>query len=117
MMIVNYLNVGGPGNVAPTLIQALGVNTVVAQMTPTNSGDTSQSVTHMFGLSTQDLSSGWPEVVFEPLDSAAAGSGWFVASQASNFTVFGRGGTTAGVDNSANLQINMYISRPHTIVR
>ena len=115
-MTVNYLNVGGPGNVPPTAAQALNVNTVNVSLSPTNSGDTSQVITHNFNLPPSDITAGWPTVDLDPLNALAAGSNWFALSQNPNFTILARGGTTAGVD-TANAQIIASIARPHSIVR
>lgn len=109
-MTVNYLNVGGPGNVPPTAQQAARVSTCQVALSPTNSGDTSQIITHNFGLTAAELTQGWPEVIFEPLTALAQASNWFVLSQAPAFTIVARGGTTAGVD-TANQQVIARIGR------
>lgn len=108
---ISYLNVGGPGNVPPTAPQAFRVSTVDVGLNPTNSGDMSQILTHNLGITTQEISQGWPKVSFEPLDSLAQGSNWYVLSQAPNFTIVARGGTTAGVDTTNNMQVICRIDR------
>ena len=115
-MIVNYLNVGGPGNVPPTAAQALNVNTVNVSLSPGSTLDSSQAITHMFNAPPSDISSGWPSVDINPLDTLAAASNWYVLSQAAMFTIVGRQGTTAGID-TANAQVVFSISRPMSLFR
>lgn len=115
-MIVNYLNVGGPGNVPPTAAQALNVNTVNVGLSPQSTLDNSQAITHMFNLPASDISAGWPTPHFIPSDYTAGSSGWYNISQNPNFSIVGRVGTTAGID-TANIQVIYNISRPHSIVR
>lgn len=115
-MVVNYLNVGGPGNVAPTLAQALNVNTVNVSLSPAASGDNSQVITHNFGLPASDITAGWPETVINGLDTLATLSLWYILSQNPNFSIVARGANTAGID-TANAQVLVSISRPHSIVR
>jgi hypothetical protein len=115
-MIVNYLNAGGPGNVPPTVAQALGFNTLNVSLSPTSTLDSSQAITHNWGLPNSDISSGWPFIHVQPMDLTAGSSGWYNISQASNFVIVGRVGTTAGID-TANAQIIVSIARPHSMIR
>lgn len=103
------------GAAAPTPTQVQNQNTVVVALTPA-SADTNFPLTHSFGLSTADLSAGWPEVQFVPLDALASGSNWFVASALNpNLVWLGKGNTTASGDTVA--QIEVIVRRPHTIGR
>jgi hypothetical protein len=115
-MIVNYLNAGGPGNVAPTQAQALGFNTLNVSLSPNSTLDTSLAITTNWNLPNSDISAGWPFVHFALMDSTASSSGWFNISQAPSFVIIGRQGTTAGID-TANTQVIFQISRPHSINR
>jgi hypothetical protein len=110
-MQVSYLNVGGPGNVPPTAQQATRVSTVNVGLNPVNSGDTSQSITHMWGLPNAFISQGWPEVWFEGLDTLAQGSNWYCLSKAPNFAIVGRGANTASLDTTNNQQVICRIDR------
>lgn len=110
MMQINYLwpTLGAP----PTANVALKVSTVSATLSPTNSGDNSQIITHAFNLSNAQITQGWPKVFFEPLDSLAQGSNWYVLSQNPNFTIVGRGATTASLEATANAgQVEIQIDR------
>lgn len=111
MMQVYYLNVGGPGNTPPTANQARSVSVVNVGLNPTNSGDTSQIITHNFGLTTQQISQGWPHIYFDFRDSLAPASLWYVQSVNPNYIVVGRGATTAGVDTTNNMQVVCGIDR------
>jgi hypothetical protein len=115
-MIVNYLNAGGPGNIAPTATQALSFNTLNVSLSPQSTLDTSQSITHNLNLPASDITAGWPEFTFNPLDALAQSSNYFALSQNPNFMIVGRAGTTAGID-TANAQVIVSISRPHSLVR
>jgi hypothetical protein len=115
-MIVNYLNAGGPGNVAPTVAQALGFNTLNVGLSPQSTLDTSQAITHNWGLPSSDISSGFPLISFQNMDFTAGSSGWYNISQNPNFVIVGRTGTTAGID-TANAQVICNIQRPHSIDR
>ena len=115
-MIVNYLNAGGPGNVAPTVVQALAFNTLNVSLSPQSTLDSSQAITTNWGLPAADISAGWPFIHFQSLDYTAGSSGWYNISQAPSFVIVGRTGTTAGID-TANAQVIVSIARPHSIVR
>lgn len=109
---INYLR---PvfGTTAPTAAQAANVNTVVASIFPNNSADGQIAITHNMNIPAGDLSQGFPEVTFRTIDNLGGGSGFYLASQNANYTVANRVGTTAGVDSQPQVQV--YISRPHTI--
>jgi hypothetical protein len=115
-MIVNYLNAGGPGNVAPTVAQALGFNTLNVGLSPQSTLDTSQAITHNWGMPPSDISAGWPTIHFQSMDYTAGSSGFYNISQAPNFVIVGRTGTTAGID-TANIQVICNIRRPMSIDR
>jgi hypothetical protein len=115
-MIVNYLNAGGPGNVAPTVAQALGFNTLQVGLSPQSTLDSSLAITTNWGLPASDISSGYPFVHFQLMDYTAGSSGWYNISQAPSFVIVGRVGTTAGID-TANAQVICQISRPMSLVR
>jgi hypothetical protein len=115
-MTVNYLNAGGPGNVAPTVAQALGFNTLNVSLSPQSTLDSSQAITTNWGLPASDISAGWPIIHFQGMDYTAGSSGWYNISQAPSFVIVGRVGTTAGID-TANAQVNVNIMRPHSLFR
>ena len=115
-MIVNYLNAGGPGNVAPTVTQALSFNTLNVSLSPQSTLDNSQAITTNWGLPAADISAGWPVIHVQPMDYTAGSSGWYNISQAPSFVIIGRVGTTAGID-TANAQVIVSIAQPNTLVR
>jgi hypothetical protein len=115
-MTVNYLNAGGPGNVAPTVAQALTFNTLNVSLSPSSTLDSSQAITTNWGLPASDISAGWPLIHIQPMDYTAGSSGWYNISQAPSFVLIGRVGTTAGID-TANAQVTIAITRPHSLVR
>jgi hypothetical protein len=115
-MTVNYLNAGGPGNVAPTVAQALNFNTLNVGLSPSSTLDSSQAITTNWNLPASDISSGWPTIHFQNMDYSASSSGWYNISQAPSFIIVGRIGTTAGID-TANIQVICNIARPNTLVR
>ncbi len=110
MMQVSYLwpVAGAP----PTAAQAYKVSTVSVGLNPVNSGDNSQILTHAFNLSNAQLTQGFPFVWFEPLDSLASGSGWYLLSSATNFVIAARGANTASLDTTNNMQVICRIERP-----
>ncbi len=95
----------------PTAQQAFKVSTVQVGLNPVSSLDNSQILTHNFNLTAAQISQGWPAVAFEPLDSLAQGSNWFVLSQNPNFTIVGRGASTASLDTTNNMQVICRIDR------
>ena len=95
----------------PTGAVASKVSVVNVGLNPTNSGDNSQIITHAFGLTTQQISQGWPHIYFDFRDSLAPASLWYVQSVNANFIVVGRGATTAGVDSTNNQQVVVGIDR------
>ena len=115
-MTVNYLNAGGPGNVAPTVAQALTFNTLNVSLSPSSTLDSSQAITHNWNLPPSDISSGFPLIHIQGMDYTSGSSGWYNISQAPSFLIVGRTGTTAGID-TANAQVIVSISRPMSLVR
>jgi hypothetical protein len=114
---LNYLNVGS-GSTPPTAAQAYAVNSINVTLSPANSADISQAITHNFGLATADISAGWPAYELNPLDTLAIASGWYFQSQNPNFMVMGRYATTAGLETVAgNPQVLLTIQRPNTLIR
>jgi hypothetical protein len=109
MMQIYYLwpIAGSP----PTAAQASKVSVVNVGLNPTNSADNSQIITHNFGLTTQQISQGWPHVYFDFRDSLGPASLWYVQSVNPNFVVVGRNATTAGVDTTNNQQVVVAIDR------
>jgi hypothetical protein len=109
-MQVSYLwpTAGAP----PTGALAAKVSTVSVGLNPTNSGDTSQILTHAFNLSNAQLTQGFPFVWFEPLDALASGSNWYLLSSNPNFVIVARGATTASLDTTNNVQTICRIERP-----
>ncbi len=115
-MTLNYLS-AGTGSTPPTAALAYAVNTVNVTLSPAASTDNSQAITHNFNLPAADISSGWPEIVINGLDTLASASAWFVLSQNPNFSVIGRGANTLGLESGANAQVLVSISKPNTLVR
>jgi len=109
-MQVNYLwpTLGAP----PTPAVAFKVSTVNVGLNPVSSLDNSQILTHCFNITPTEITQGFPKVGFEPLDTLAGGSGWYVISNAANFTIVGRGASTASLDTTNNVQVICHIDRP-----
>jgi len=108
MMQIYYL---WPGSAVPTPTTARTVSVINVGLNPTNSADNSQIITHCFGLTTQQISQGWPHIYFDFRDSLGPASLWYVQSVNPNFIVVGRGATTAGVDTTNNQQVIVGIDR------
>jgi hypothetical protein len=102
------------GATPPTAAQASVVSSVIATLLPTSSTDASQIVTHNFGLPAADITAGWPTTVVSALDLIGAINNWFVISQNPNYTVLGKN-ASAGTDSVAQVQVT--ITRPHSMVR
>src|ERR1700679_991410 len=109
-MQVSYLwpTAGAP----PTGAVAAKVSTVSVGLNPTNSGDTSQILTHAFNLSIPQLTQAFPFVAFEPPESRGQGSNWYLLSSNPNFVIVARGATTASLDTTNNIQTICRIERP-----
>jgi len=102
MLAINYLwpTAGAP----PTAAVAFKISTVSVGLSPTNSGDNSQILTHAFNLSNAQLTQGFPFVWFEPLDSLAQGSNWYLLSSAPNYVIIARGASTASLETVTGTQ-------------
>ena len=111
---VNFLRPAS-GATAPTAQQSAQVSTVVVTAFPGNSADAQLNITHNLGIPASDISQGFPLWQDEKIDTLGAASSYYQVSQGPNILVLSRLGTTAGVDSQAQVQIN--ISRPHTIVQ
>ena len=113
-IVINYLY-PTPGTTPPTPSVAQNVNTVVATVYPTSGPDTAAVITHNFALPAADISAGWPNVGFEPIDSLAGLNGWWIRSLDPNWVGLARLTSAQGEDTVP--QIKVKVARPHTIVR
>jgi hypothetical protein len=102
-----------PYTTAPTKVQQhyTPKNTVIATVQAGSAGDTQAIVTHDFGLSNAEITQGFPLVLITPEDGNAITSPWFEISQASDYTILGKGTTAAGALSK------VAIMRPATITR
>jgi len=113
MATIVYLN----PTAAPTNITGQNQNTVVATASTANGSDTMQ-ITHGFGLTTTEIAAGWPTVLIQPLNANASGSNWSIASIAANYVGLLKNNSTAsGESSSTTPQIQVAVSRPHSIMR
>jgi hypothetical protein len=88
-----------PYSTPPTLVQQHYTpnNKVIATVSASSSSDAQAIITHDFGFSAAELALGYPATVtITPDDGNEITSPWFVASQAPNYTVLGKGTTAAG---------------------
>lgn len=99
-----------PQTSAPTLAQALAVNTVVATVVASAAADTSAIITHAFNLSNAEITQGWPRTTLVPQGDDTTAN-WFEASQNPNFTVLQK--PTLGTGPTTKV----FIDRPHTVTR
>lgn len=102
-----------PYTTAPTLVQQhyKPSNLVIATVSSNSAADTQAIVTHDFGLSAAELLLDYPLVQLTPLDGNEITSPWFEVSQASDYTVLGKGTTAAGG------AVKVAIQRPASIIR
>ena len=112
--VVTYLN-PATGTTAPTTLQSLNLNTVVATVNPNTNTPATTSITHMLGLASTDPAQGWPTISILALDALANTSNWFLISNDPNWITLQQANTSQGVDTVA--QIKVTIARPHSIVR
>ncbi len=105
-----YLN----PSAAPTAATGPNQNTVVVTLTPGDTLDTAL-ITTAFGLSSSELTAGWPNVSIEPILPSAQGANWTLTSSAADFVFLTKNNSTAS--GSTTPQIRVKVSRPHSIVR
>ena len=108
----NWPAVLAGGATAPTALQALGVNTVIAQVV-FDATDTTAVVTHNFNFSAADLAAGFPQIdtVITVLGTVAPLLSVQPNTSANTITL-----TKTNLANSG-CTILVYITRPHTITR
>jgi hypothetical protein len=104
------------GTTAPTALQALNVNTVIATVIATADADTTATITHNFGLSATQLASGFPFINPVPTLSQAltALSAWSVTSITANTVVLTKLASTGS--GNASPQLTVSIQRPMSII-
>lgn len=101
-----------PGTVAPPAVPSpLPQNTVIATVSASAAADTSAVITHQFGLTNGEITQGFPQVSIISQDGTEITSPWFESSEASNYTILGKGTIAAGGT------VKVYVQRPHSIVR
>lgn len=100
-----------------TAAQASVTTAQVWQVIATADADTTATITHNMAISVADLAAGWPIVVMTPIlsQALAALSSWTYTSVTTNTCVFTKL-ATAGSGN-AGAQLQLWISKPHTIIR
>jgi len=105
------------GVTAPTALQSLNTQSVVADVVATADADTTATITHNFGLSAAELNSGSPVIDFIPLISQAltALSGWAVTAIATNSITLTK--LTSTGSGNASAQLRVTIMRPHSITK
>lgn len=102
-----------PYTSAPTAVQQhyTPKNLVIATVSASLAADTQAIITHNFGLSAAELLLDYPLVAITPQDGNEITSPWFEVSQASNYTVLGKGTTAAGGT------VKVAIQRPASQIR
>ena len=83
---------------APTALQQHNSprNTIIATVAAGLAADAQAIVTHNFGLTNAQITSGYPVVILTPQDGNEITSPWYETSQHANYTVLGKGTTAAG---------------------
>jgi hypothetical protein len=111
---VNYLH-PGTGTTVPSFPtnESKNLNMVVAVLTGVLATDTQVFITH--NLSITDITSGFPNVGFTPLDPSFYTADWYVLSQASQYTMLAKTISVGAL--SAGSQMIVTIQRPHSIVK
>jgi hypothetical protein len=100
------------GVTAPTALQAMNAQAVIADIIASADGDTVATVTHNFATSVADLAKGFPLVILTPTLSQAltALSAWTVTTKTTNAITLTK--LTSTGSGNASPQLTVAILRP-----
>jgi hypothetical protein len=111
---VTYIRPFGQGTTPPTVQKVQRQCTVIAILSGVLLTDTQVFISHNLNLPASDISQGFPNVFFEPLDPSFYAADWIEVSQNPLFTMLGK---TVSVGNVTGNQLKVTIDKRNTIAR
>lgn len=110
---VTYLRPAGTS--APTQKAVSRQCTVIALLSFTAATDTQVFVTHNLNISAADISQGFPNLFYQPLDPSFYTAQWYQLSQNPNYVMLGKTISVGALASAA--QFELTIDKRNTIAR
>lgn len=110
---VSYIRPNGTN--PPTQRQVQRQCTVIVLVSFTSLTDTQLFVTHNLNLPASDISQGFPNLFYQPLDPSFYAAQWFQVSQNPNFVMLGKTVSVGALASAA--QFELTIDKRNTIAR